>query len=131
MEAIEDKEGNLLIRPSQRTTPDHDHGDGDGDGDGVGADDDGDGVVAIKVMEERENHTFLTFFVYVLVYDDMMLIIINIMSTAPRKRLFCPRSIKSSISLSCPFASLYSTRYVHLLNQITPPGMCTYSSSNH
>ena len=44
-----------------------------------------------------------------------MLIIINIMSTAPRKRLFCPRSIKSSISLSCPFASLYSTRYVHLL----------------
>ena len=60
-----------------------------------------------------------------------MLIIINIMSTAPRKRLFCPRSIKSSISLSCPFASLYSTRYVHLLNQITPPGMCTYSSSNH
>ena len=32
----------------------------------------------------------------------------------PRKRLFCPLSIKSSISLSCPFANLYSTRYVHL-----------------
>ena len=31
-------------------------------------------------------------------------------SSSPRKRLFWPLSMKSSISLSCPLANLYSTR---------------------